>query len=338
MFLHYCDLRTVILKFEILTFVLLFNVLTLEMLYFYQAYGIPVISTIELPALSLYSDNNTAVSVINVERGLVPSALQSPPVEQRPFMKLNACEFWYQIPTIARYYVTHGNRIIIEPLCDNWDEILLYVYSNCLAAALFQRNLIPFHVSGVFIDNNEVLLFAAPSRTGKSTTALMLQQKGYELFTDDTALLTVENGICYAQASYPMARLWQNTFMQQTHYVEADKQCIYGEIDKYGFSFHNQFRTNQVKVAGIVFLETAGSDIEIKSLSPLQAMQQLGANVYRREWLAGMKKEALLFKQLTSVAHVLPAHQATRPNDRPTFTAFADAIEKNFFYSTSPNF
>ena len=71
----------------------------------------------------------------------------------------------------------------------------------------------------------------------------MLQQRGYDPFTDDTAVLTVENGICYAQASYPMMRLWQNTISQQTLLPEADKVSLWAdaEIDKYGFHFHKQF-------------------------------------------------------------------------------------------------
>jgi hypothetical protein len=295
--------------------------------YQYQAYGIPIVSDMELPALSS-TDQWLTATPINVSCGRVADVLQQLPNEQKPFSTFNEQEFRYELPNVARYYIAQGTQIVIEPLCDNWDEILLHFYANCLAAALFQRNLIPFHVSGVFTEPNKVLLFAAPSRTGKSTTALMLQQKGFAPFTDDTALLTVENGVCYATASYPMARLWQNTIELQTIYAEADKQHIFAEIDKYGFSFHDQFSTQKVEVQAIVFLEEAGTDIKIEPLRATQAMQNLGANIYRGQWLAGMKKQHLQFRQLTGIAQILPAYKATRPRNQDTFEAFAEAIEK----------
>src|SRR5690606_23086279 len=126
--------------------------------------------------------------------------------------------------------ITNGNTVVIEPLSENVHEVLLYFYSNCLAVILMQRNRLPFHVSGVFVTPGKVLLFAAPSRTGKSTTAIMLQEQGYAPFTDDTAVLTVENGICYAQASYPMMRFWENTIKEQRVFAEADKRPIRDEI------------------------------------------------------------------------------------------------------------
>jgi hypothetical protein len=294
--------------------------------YHYQAYGIPIISEIELPALSGFDELFPAAPVY-VSCGTVAETLLQLPNEEKPFSLFNENEFRYELPDIARYYIAHGTQIVIEPLCNNWDEILLYFYANGLAAALLQRNLIPFHVSGVFTEPNKVLLFAAPSRTGKSTTALMLQQKGYAPFTDDTALLTVENGRCYAQASYPMARLWQNTIELQSVYAEAEKQPIFAKIDKYGFSFHDQFSTQKVEVQAIVFLEEVGTDIKIEAFKASHTMQHLGANIYRGQWLQGMKKQHLQFLQLTSIAKVLPAYKATRPQNRPTFEAFAEAIE-----------
>lgn len=295
--------------------------------YHYQAYGLPIVSSVELPAL-LGLNEPFGDTPIYVEQGIVPAELVNMAVAQSSFSAYNEHELKYEVANVARYYVANGEQVIIEPFCDNWHQILLYFYSNCLAAALFQRNLIPFHLSGVFTKANQVLLFAAPSRTGKSTTALMLQQKGYAPFTDDTALLTIENGVCYAQASYPMARLWQNTIELQNVYSDADKQYIHAELDKYGFSFHDHFVSEKVAVAGIVFLEEAGEEIQIKSLKPMEIMQLLDNNIYRRQWLNGMKKGKLQFEQLTSLASVLPAYKATRPHNRPTFEEFANVIEQ----------
>lgn len=299
------------------------------MTYKYFAYGIPIDSTIELSAFIPQSEVLEIVP-IKVSVGVVPEQLKNAPLEIKPFSIFNEHEFLYAMPDIAHYYVYKGEEIIIEPKCDSWEDILLYFYSNCMAAALFQRNLIPFHVSGIFINEHKVLLFAAPSRTGKSTTSVMLQQKGYSPFTDDTTLLRVENGKCFAYASYPMMRLWQNTIDEQTILNESEKHLLRtdAEIDKYGFLFHERFIKDEVQVAGIVFLATEGTQINIEKISPYAAIESLSKNIYRKQWVSGMKKQVLQFKHLTSITNTLPTWKATRPKGQPTFQTFTDAIEK----------
>ncbi len=298
------------------------------MTYKYLAYGIPVISSIKLTAF-IENTEISATQTITVSEGKVPKNLEKTPLESRPFSIYNETEFLYNVPEVARFYVRDGKEIIIERTNGDWSEVLLFFYSTCFAAALFQRNLIPFHVSGVFVDEGKVLLFAAPSRTGKSTTSVMLQQRGYSPFTDDTAILTVENGKCYAQASYPMIRLWQNTIKEQQVLHETDKLELRSdlELDKYGFLFHEQFVSEKVEVAGIVFLNAESEEMTTEPLKLTTAIQQLGNNVYGKQWLSGMKKQILQFKQLTSIVNAIPAWQASRPKGQATFERFAEMIE-----------
>lgn len=299
------------------------------MKFHYTTYGLSIFSDIELPAL-LKCNTKDSEQPISVWLGDVPHQLVSSPMVEKPFTVYNAEEWLYRIPNVANYYVRNGSEVIIEPLSENWNEILLYFYANCLAAILFQRNLIPLHVSGVFIDKNRVLLFAAPSRTGKSTTSVMLQQRGYPLFTDDTAVLSIENGKCFAQSSYPMIRLWQNTIDVQQVLDESTKLDLSSdaELDKYGFMFHQNFVTSKVEVAGIVFLDAEGVEISIHSIKPNAAIQLLGNNIYRKQWLNGMKKQVLQFKHLTGIINAIPVWKAIRPKTESTFESFAESIEE----------
>lgn len=300
------------------------------MKYNYIAFGLSVISDIELsafmPAAGAFPDDVP----VRVYQGEVPDQMEEPPIERKPFSVFNSREFLYTMPGIAQYYVQNGDKVIIEAQCEDWSTILLYFYSNCMAAVLYQRDLIPFHVSGVFIRENKVLLFAAPSRTGKSTTAVMLEQKGYRAFTDDTAVLTMTRAKCYAQASYPMLRLWQNSVVRQTLYDDTNKRAIRNDvkIEKYGFHFHKKFVTGKVEVAAIVFLEEKGSDIVIEKVPPQVSVQLLGDNVYRSQWVKGMKKQVLQFNTLTGIANRLVMWKAVRPKGLATFESFADAIEE----------
>ncbi len=298
------------------------------MLYYYQAYNIPIISTIELPSLMVYEGDFVNTEPIRVELGNVPKKLQNLPNEQKSFCSFNENEWLYTFPNIASYYVKNGQYIIVEPISDNRHEILIYLFNNGLSAALFQRNLFPFHLSGIFVGADKVVLFAAPSRTGKSTLAVEMQELGYDPFTDDSAILNVEDGIAYATASYPMAKLWQESFEQQKLYVESDKQPISPYLNKYIFLFHERFVNTKIEIVGIVFLETEGSEIKTARISPTRCMQLLGQNIYRREWVIGMKKQLLQFEILSSLSQKLIAYIATRPKNIPTFGAFAKTIQE----------
>ncbi len=296
------------------------------MQYNYKVFNLSCTSTIPLPSFIINEVNQKAD--FEVVLGKVAPNFKNEPTVKKPFSQFNENEFFYQVPDIARYFVTDGNKVVIEPLCEDWDSILLFFYSNCIAAILFQNNQIPFHVSGVLDKNEGLWLFAAPSRTGKSTTALKLKEKGYTYFTDDTALITIENDACVAIASYPVLRAWENTINNQEVYALADAKQLRAEINKFGIAFHDDFVSTSQKVKGIIFLEMQGDSIQIERMKPAKGMQHLGDNIYRNKWVYGMRKQLLQFKTVSAISQKVSFWKATRPKDQPSFDSFADAIIK----------
>ncbi len=306
------------------------------MQYYYQAYKIPIKSAVKLSHLIPLEgiDENQYLSV---EIGEIPSTFEAPIEVQNDFphlsAKYNPNEYYLEIKGVAKYYALNGNLVIIEPYSDNMDEILTYFYSNCLAAVLFQRNILPFHVSGVFIDERRVALFAAPSKTGKSTIATKLRELGYRIFTDDTAILTVRDNKCYALASYPITRLWESSIENQMYFEEEKKIRLIIHENKFGFNFSEDFSSHAVEVSAIVFLDIEGVDITINPLDSLQGVQFLYQNIYRKNWITGMKKQTLAFQQTTSITDKVKLYRATRPKNIPTFDQFASRISSEILGS-----
>ncbi len=294
------------------------------MQYYYKVFNLQCSSEIPLPSL-VPIDKNEDVD-FEVVLGTVGPDFKIEPNVIKPFTQFNENEFYYQVPDIAKYFVSNGNKVVIEPLSEDWDSILLLFYSNCIAAILFQNNQIPFHVSGVMDKKDGLWLFAAPSRTGKSTTALKLKERGYSLFTDDTALISVENQECIAIASYPVLRAWENTMNNQEVYTLGEAKQLRAEINKFGIAFHNEFISDSRKVKGIIFIEMQGDSIEIERLKPAVGMQNLGNNIYRNTWIHGMNKQLLQFKIVSAISQKVPFWKATRPKDKPSFDTFSDAI------------
>lgn len=294
----------------------------------YLAFGMQIRAGFEIPGLhpSNVSDSENAVLV---ELGKVPEKLQNEVLEVKPFSFYNETEFIYNIPETAKFYVSNGNSVVIEPLTDNLEEVLFYFYTGVLATVLFQKNILPLHVSGIILKNNTVLLFAGHQRAGKSTTSIMLQNKGYLPFTDDTAVLEVENGICYAKASYPIIRALEKTLKKQQVYSEDDIKPMIKEGFKYGINFHEKFTEQQLPVSGIVFISEDGTEVSISPMKAAEAIKLLKFNIYRKQWVSGMKKDMLQFKTISSIAQSqVHFFSAIRPLEQDSFENFAQTIEE----------
>lgn len=292
--------------------------------YYYKVFGLDCSSEVQFPAfLSIPKPAHVDFHVRWVEEALPD--FEFPPHVVKPFSSYNEREFKYCFPDIADYYIKDGQEIWIRRLSSDQDSILLFFYSNALAALLMQRDLIPFHVSGVLDPEGKAWLFSAPSRTGKSTTALMLEEWGYRVFIDDTCLLSIREGVVHAIPSYPMIRAWKPTLDQQQD-KHPDAFQIRAEVEKYGIYFHENFVSEPTPVKGIVFLEMEGNEIKVQTQSATLGMVALGNNIYRRQWVRGMNKQSLEFQTVTHIAQRVPFFKAIRPTSKPSYREFAEAI------------
>ncbi|CAM3487390.1 hypothetical protein [Aquirufa ecclesiirivi] len=296
-------------------------------MYKYVALGMQIQSEIEIPGLFPFDFQESGGTVM-VKMGTVPETLQNEILEVKPFSFFNEREFIYHIPDAAKFYITNGDKILIEPLTDNLDEVFFYLYTGVLATVLFQKNILPFHVSGVVLKNNTVLLFAGHQRAGKSSTSIMLQNRGYLPFTDDTAVLQVKNGLCYATSSYPIIRAMERTLEKQSVYSDDEITPKIKEGFKFGINFHKKFTPEQLPVSGIVFLSEDGDEVEISPMKSTEAIKWLKFNIYRKQWVNGMKKELLEFQTISQIAQSkLHFFSVKRPWESDSFEILAQAIE-----------
>ncbi len=294
----------------------------------YLFFGQWFISEITFPEIEPLVNTEYLQHPIRISYGKAPEQLENPPTEEKPFSTFNDKEFLYRIPDVATYYIRNGDEIIIEPISNNETEVLLFFYSNALAAVLFQRNLIPFHASGVKINEHQIILFPAPSRTGKSTTAVFLEKRGYPVFSDDTVILEVIDGKCFATPSYPIMRLWQNSIDASEQYETSDGYELRPGMSKFGIPLGGKFSHEKMEVAALVFLNSQTDELKIQALKAKDIFLHLGNNVYRKQWIIGMKKQVSQFQLVSSISQKVPAFLANRPRGAETFQEFSAAIEQ----------
>ena len=306
-------------------------------MYHYYFFGLCFKSSFEFPGIAFHNFNELVQNPVNVFIGHTPDKLVNPPRVEKPFSSYNESELLYTFPDVANYYISNGNEICIEPFSDNFSEVLELFYSSALAAILLQRNLIPIHASGVKINKDKIILLSAPSRVGKSTTAIFLEELGYPLFSDDTVLLEMIDGKCFATSSYPILRLWENSFEKSENYELNDGFPLRSGLSKFGFYFNEKFTFEKMEVAAFVFLNNNSDGLNTQPLSALDLISNLINNIYTQKWMEGMNKLSLQFLLVSSISQKVPGYTANRPKDKSTFKEFSALIEKEIIVKYKTN-
>lgn len=92
--------------------------------------------------------------------------------------------YFLNVPGVARFLLSDGNKIVIEMLADvEIPEIEHFLYSLVAGALLMQRGILPLRASVVEREGKAVVLMGAAA-AGKSLLAAGLMRKGYRVVTD----------------------------------------------------------------------------------------------------------------------------------------------------------
>jgi hypothetical protein len=230
---------------------------------------------------------------------------------------------------VAWYYAEKGNLIIAD-FYPNADIkiIRLYLLCNAMAAIIHQRKLIPLHASGI-ISNGSIALIAGHSGAGKSTTIKALTKKGHKIFTDDVCVLKAEKNKILAIPSYPMMKLWEQSF-DLLQLINNKEHKLYLDLNKYGVFFHDEFVSQWKEVTKIFNIEKVvdADGVLIKKQTGIEAFKIIGENTYRNHYVEPMKLNILHFEIVSGLAKQCEVFKITRPVDRDSISEVVDVIEK----------
>jgi hypothetical protein len=82
----------------------------------------------------------------------------------------------------------------------------------------------------------------------------------------------------------------------------------------------------------LVFLNSQTNNLTVEPLKTKDVFLHLGNNVYRKQWIVGMKKQIPQFQLISSISQAVPAYLAHRPKSGDSFQAFSDAIEQQVIH------
>lgn len=288
----------------------------------YAAYGLHVRSAVVMPFARPW-DSPADEPDVTVRLGRTPEALPGA-IGRKPGLWENAAGIFLQtIDGVARYLVTNGRDVLIEPRGGDESAIGVFLSTSIFGAVLQQRGVMAFHAGSVTADGGAVL-FLGGSGIGKSSLAAALHDHGYDLLADDVTGVVLDRGAhravvdplplrhgLLALPSLPCFRL-RPDMLDATRRVDARDHVRPG-IEKYlapATRFHAA--PSPVRAACVLTVHNR-PDVRIEPASPAGAFKWLSRYTYRKLLLHGHGQQMTHFRVLTAMARSVPLARVTRP-------------------------
>src|SRR6202161_2540124 len=118
--------------------------------------------------------------------------------------------FHFVVPRVARYLVSAGNLVHIEPWASADDlQVRRFLRMTPAAALYLQRGIPVLHAAVAADAAGDAVVLAGDSGAGKSVLLAALVQRGWGLLTDDLAPVTLDDaGVPVAVPTWPEVNLW----------------------------------------------------------------------------------------------------------------------------------
>ena len=262
--------------------------------------------------------------------GRVPDSLPVP-VAHGVLYQVNARQFLLNIDCVARYLVSDGCEILIEPFPDaDFDTIKLFLVGPVFGALLHQRGVLLLHASAI-VSRSGAVVFAGLSGAGKSTLACAFHRKGYPVLTDDLCAISTGGSLLVAPGN-PFLMLWADAI--QGLEFGLDRPALRParpNIEKYVLPLRDGFATEAAPLHAVYILEPSNSLLQgptpIKGLAKIEALTR---NTYRPRFVEQMSHEGNYLRQIAEVASRARVGRINWPRGSFQVDELTDLLERDF--------
>ncbi len=250
------------------------------MSHFYRAFGLSIDSEVALP--SLLPGRLPADISIRYGHQLRPDC------DADTSIFINGHTVYFHIPQIARFRITRGHSIEVEPETGAAPQsIRLYLLGTAIGALLHQRGLLVLHANAIRFGDH-CIAFAGHSGMGKSTLAAAFMQQGQEILSDDLVAIDPSG---MAHPSYPQIKLWQDS-ANELQVDTATLRLISLERRKYACPLSNQFCQTALPLKTLYILNTHNhKDTRMTVLHGKDKLLALQEHTYRPQLIDGMQNQ-----------------------------------------------
>lgn len=264
---------------------------------------------------------------IDIRLGPVPARLEGA-VTEHGLWSTAPGRFLLRDGPIGGFLARDGRDVIVEPAPGaSPAELRMFMTGSVTASLLQQRGIIPFHASGLRIDDG-IVLFAGPSGAGKSSLLGEWLRRGYPSVSDDLVGVTVgPHGHPLVRPGYPVIKLWEDVIDQFDRSDETSGTTRVRE----GLAKHilpvQMFDAAIRRLKAVFVLRGRGADtVEVRRLSGATAFAAIGDITYRARMLPGLGMSATHFATASAILARVPVFSITRGQHGFTVSEMADAV------------
>lgn len=227
-----------------------------------------------------------------------------------PYLWVNSRSLWLQVPHVARFLVSEGREIRIdpEPGIDE-DSLRVFLLGSAFGALLFQRGYLVLHGNAIRI-GDQCMVCVGPSGAGKSTLAAGFMRQGHPILADDVVPVDSQ---CRALPGFPRIKLWRDV-ADQLAINTTDLRRIRPNTDKFNLPVSSAGAGEPLPVRWIYILDS--DHLEALKIEPILGMQRfkpLHNNTYRVRFLQGMALKPEHLKLCGQLAGRIRLARLTRP-------------------------
>jgi hypothetical protein len=289
----------------------------------YAAYGLCMRSEVALP---FRAGSPNGEPDVTIRFGPTPETLGASGERYGLWQSMPGA-YLLDVDGVARYLVTGGREIVVEPTGDGDAAVSVFLLGSVLAACLQQRGIVTLHASAIETGGGAVL-FAGVSGSGKSTLLAALVDRGYAMLADDvTGVVLGTGGRPVALSAFPCVRLWADA-VDGLAWRGRTRGRVRDELEKY-LAPVERFRTEPLAVGAVFTLASHNRDeFEIDPASRPVAFEQLLRHTYRMRALRGLGRQRDHFRAVGALARQAPLTCVKRPAHPFRLEALADEIER----------
>ena len=239
----------------------------------------------------------------------------------RPKKTISEASFSFNAKEGLVFKVSEGRHISIyrdKHISDK--DVAIYLLGSAWGVLCHQRGLFPFHCSSVRFGSH-AYAFAAPSGGGKSSLAAGLSSQGLAHFSDDVAVLSLNEDQNIIAHSMPKGiKLWQDT----TEALGFDPLMTVtsdGRFEKFyvNTKYSSADTKLQLKCIYVLAFSSDKKDLCIEHLGPEEALMSVYRNVYLVDWLHLIGNVENVLSNARDIIEHIPVMRFTRPRDFEEF-------------------
>lgn len=274
----------------------------------YFLFGLRVRSEVELPELTPVAGQGEPD--VWVRAGSIDLA------DGGPGLRVHDGAFLLTIEKIARYLVSGGTDILVEPVAGvDPRNVRIFLLGSAFGALLHQRGLLPLHANAVEIGDKAVA-FMGESGAGKSTLAAWFHDHGYRVLADDVCAVHFGgSGAPSVFPGLPRLRLWLDAVDRSGRESGGLARSYVGAGDsseKFDVPVERSTAPHRDIPLVALFLLERGEKFAVEPLIGVAAAEALFAHTYRGSFIASTGDAQKHWASVHRLVETTPIYRVAR--------------------------